>query len=91
MTKRQNNKEVRFRKINLQFLIETLTHIYDAGADYVDIVGTQDDVQDTINIIVQEEYMTEEPLEEEEEDIVDNDDDDPQTLSDEDINNLIDE
>jgi serine protease inhibitor len=88
MTKRQNNKEVRFRKINLQFLIETLTHIYDAGADYVDIVGTQDDVQDTINIIVQEEYMTEEPIEEEE-NIPD--DDEPQTLSDEDINNLIDE
>ena len=86
--KRQNNKEIRFRKINLQFLIETLTHIYDAGADYVDIVGTQDDVQDTINIIVQEEYMTEEPIEEEE-DIPD--DDEPQTLSDEDINNLIDE
>ena len=88
--KRQNNKEVRFRKINLQFLIETLTHIYDAGADYVDIVGTQDDVQDTINIVVQEEYMTEEPLgdeplqEEEEDDI-------PTKLSDEDINNLIDE
>ena len=71
-------------------LIETLTHIYDAGADYVDIVGTQDDVQDTINIVVQEEYMTEEPLgdeplqEEEEDDI-------PTKLSDEDINNLIDE
>ena len=90
MTKRQNNKEVRFRKINLQFLIETLTHIYDAGADYVDIVGTQDDVQDTINIIVQEEYMTEEPLEEEEDPLI-NEEEDPQTLSDEDINNLIDE
>lgn len=89
MTKRQNNKEVRFRKINLQMLIETLTHIYDAGADYVDIVGTQDDVQDTINIIVQEEYMTEEPIEEEE-DILDSDDI-PTKLSDEDINNLIDE
>ena len=89
MTKRQNNREVRFRKINLQFLIETLTHIYDAGADYVDIVGMQDDVQDTINIIVQEEYMTEEPLEEEP---LEEDDDEPQTpLSDEDINNLIDE
>ncbi len=86
--KRQNNKEIRFRKINLQFLIETLTHIYDAGADYVDIVGTQDDVQDTINIIVQDDYMTEEPIEEEE-DIPD--DDEPQKLSDEDINNLIDE
>ena len=88
MTKRQNNKEVRFRKINLQMLIETLTHIYDAGADYVDIVGMQDDVQDTINIVVQEEYMTEEPIEEEE-DIPD--DDIPTKLSDEDINNLIDE
>lgn len=90
MMKRQNNKEVRFRKINLQFLIETLTHIYDAGADYVDIVGTQDDVQDTINIIVQEEYMTDEPLDEEPL-INEEDDDEPQTLSDEDINNLIDE
>jgi hypothetical protein len=89
MTKRQNNKEVRFRKINLQFLIETLTHIYDAGADYVDIVGTQDDVQDTINIIVQEEYMSEEPLDEGP--LQEDDDDEPQTLSDEDINNLIDE
>ncbi len=90
--KRQNNKEVRFRKINLQFLIETLTHIYDAGADYVDIVGTQDDVQDTINIIVQEEYMTDEPLNEEEPLIDEEDDnDEPQKLSDEDINNLIDE
>lgn len=79
----RNNKEVRFRKINLQFLIETLTHIYDAGADYVDIIGIQDDVQDTINIVVQEEYMNTEENEEEE-----NDDD---KLSDEDINNLIDE
>ena len=91
MTKRQNNKEVRFRKINLQFLIETLTHIYDAGADYVDIVGTQDDVQDTINIIVQEEYMTNEPLDEEPLIDEEDDDDEPQKLSDEDINNLIDE
>lgn len=88
----QNNKEIRFRKINLQFLIETLTHIYDAGADYVDIVGTQDDVQDTINIIVQEEYMTDEPLEEEEGmEEFPNDEDVPPTLSDEDINNLINE
>jgi len=89
MTKRQNNKEVRFRKINLEFLINTLTHIYEAGADYVDIIGTQDDVQDTINIVVQEEYLAnqeDEPLEEElREDSV------PPKLSDEDINNLIDE
>lgn len=89
MTKRKNSKEVRFRKINLEFLINTLTHIYEAGADYVDIIGTQDDVQDTINIVVQEEYLAnqeDELLEEElREDSV------PSKLSDEDINNLIDE
>ena len=84
MTKR-NNKEVRFRKINLRVLIETLSHIYDAGADYVDIIGIQDDVQDTINIVVQEEYVNTGVNEEEDEE--DNDD----KLSDEDINNLIDE
>ena len=85
MTKR-NNKEVRFRKINLRVLIETLSHIYDAGADYVDIIGIQDDVQDTINIVVQEEYVNTGVNEEEDEEEEDND-----KLSDEDINNLIDE
>lgn len=75
---------MRFRKINLEALIDTLTHIYDAGADYVDIIGTLDDVQDVINIVVQEEYLTDDTEEEEEEDYTD-------TLSDEDINNLLDE
>lgn len=75
---------MRFRKINLEVLIDTLTHIYDAGADYVDIIGTLDDVQDVINIVVQEEYLTDGTEEEEEEDYTD-------TLSDEDINNLLDE
>jgi len=89
MTKRQNSKEVRFRKINLEFLINTLTHIYEAGADYVDIIGTQDDVQDTINIVVQEEYLANQEDELLEEEI--REDSVPPKLSDEDINNLIDE
>jgi hypothetical protein len=59
-----------------------LTHIWDSGADYVDIIGIQGEDQDVINIVVQEEYMSEE------EDI-EEDDEDPPTLSDEDINNLI--
>jgi len=81
----RQNKEIRFRKISLQLLLDTLTHIWDAGADYVDIIGIQGEDQDVINIVVQEDYMSEEDTdvydEEEEED---ND-----TLSDEDINNLI--
>ena len=83
---RRNKKEIRFRKINLQLLLDALTNIWDSGADYVDIIGIQGEDQDVINIVVQEEYMSEE------EDIEDYDEehsDDPPTLSDEDINNLI--
>jgi hypothetical protein len=81
----RQNKEIRFRKISLELLLDTLTHIWDAGADYVDIIGIQGEDQDVINIVVKEEYMSEEDndvYDEEEEE--DND-----TLSDEDINNLI--
>jgi hypothetical protein len=81
----RQNKEIRFRKISLQLLLDTLTHIWDAGADYVDIIGIQGEDQDVINIVVQEDYMSDEPIDESEED----DDDDTPTLSDEDINNLI--
>lgn len=76
------NKEIRFRKISLQLLLDTLTHIWDSGADYVDIIGIQNEDQDVINIVVKDDYMSEE------EDIQDDDEDLP-TLSDEDINNLI--
>jgi len=85
--RRSSKKEVRFRKISLQVLIDTLTHIWDSGADYVDIIGIQNDDQDIINIVVQEDYMTEEELEEFDEE--QEDEDDTPTLSDEDINNLI--
>ena len=77
------NKEIRFRKISLQLLLDTLTHIWDSGADYVDIIGIQNEDQDVINIVVKDDYMSEE------EDIQDDDDEDLPTLSDEDINNLI--
>ena len=78
----RQNKEIRFRKINLQLLLDALTNIWDSGADYVDIIGIQGEDQDVINIVVKEEYMSEE-----ETDVYDEDDDQP--LSDEDINNLI--
>lgn len=84
---RRNKKEIRFRKISLELLLDTLTHIWDSGADYVDIIGIQGDDQDVINIVVQEDYMTEEELEEFDEE--QEDEDDTPTLSDEDINNLI--
>jgi hypothetical protein len=62
-----------------------LTHIWDSGADYVDIIGIQGEDQDVINIVVKEEYMSEE-----ENDVYDEEEEeDNDTLSDEDINNLI--
>jgi hypothetical protein len=82
----RQNKEIRFRKISLQLLLDTLTHIWDSGADYVDIIGIQGEDQDVINIVVKEDYMSEEEhdvYEEEEEEEED------KPLSDEDINNLI--
>ena len=81
----ENSKEVRFRKISLRLLLDTLTHIWNSGADYVDIIGIRGDEQDVINIVVQEDYMTDEELEEYDEE----DDEDEAPLSDEDINNLI--
>ena len=83
----ENSKEVRFRKISLRLLLDTLTHIWNSGADYVDIIGIRGYEQDVINIVVQEDYMSDEELEEYDEEEQDDDDDVP--LSDEDINNLI--
>jgi len=78
---------MRFRKISLELLLDTLTHIWDSGADYVDIIGIQGDEQDVINIVVKEDYMSDDIEEYEEEE---DDDDSPlPPLSDEDINNLI--
>lgn len=100
MEENNKKKEVILRKIALQPFIQTLVDVYNSGADYVDIVGTPDENQDTIGIVVHEEYLSKEegsieliPDDEEEEEepftkI------DPSTgniipLSDEDINDLI--
>ena len=80
----RQNKEMRFRKISLELLLDTLTRIWDSGADYVDIIGIQGDEQDVINIVVKEEYMSEE-----EHDVYDEEEEENKPLSDEDINNLI--
>jgi hypothetical protein len=69
------NKQIKFRKIPLKVLIETLIHIHNTGADYVDIIGVQDDVQDVVTIAVEDEYMS--------------DDNDNDKLDDEDINDLM--
>jgi len=73
----ENNNELRLKKIPLKPFLEALTDIYNRGVDYVDIIGTSGDEQDSIGIAIKEEYFSE-PDENEEED-----------LSDEDLNQLI--
>lgn len=79
----QNNNDRIIRKIHLKTFIDTLVDVYNSGANYVDLVGKVDEEQDTIGIIVHEEYMAD-PDEIEEEDI-----DDDKPLSDEDLNQLL--
>jgi len=95
MEENNKKKEVIIRKIALQNFIEKLVSVYNSGADYVDIIGTPDENQDTIGIVVHEEYLSKDELEiefitdddEEEEDYIEPTNDKP--LSDEDINDLI--
>ena len=56
MEENNKKKEVIIRKIALQNFIEKLVSVYNSGADYVDIIGTPDENQDTIGIVVHEEY-----------------------------------
>ena len=55
----ENKKEVVLRKIPLKLVIEILTDLWNRGADYVDIIGTMDKVQDSIGISFCSDYMNE--------------------------------
>ena len=55
----QNNKVV-LRKIPLEIFIDVLMDIYVQGVDFVDIIGTNDEIQDTIGVMFTKEYVSEE-------------------------------
>jgi hypothetical protein len=76
------NKEIALRKIPLKVLIEILQDVWDQGADYVDIIGVPDAIQDNICIAVKEEYMTDSHDEE-------NPSPENKEITDEDLNQLI--
>lgn len=80
----ENKKMVKFQKIPLKGLIETLQEVYNQGADFIDIVGIPDEDQDIIGIHVREEYLSDDLEDEEEEQ-----DENQEGLSDEDLNQLI--
>ena len=79
-----NLRRVKFRKIPLKHLIDTLIHLYNSGADYIDIVGVEDKVQDVVTLSVQAEYMNNPS-----DNVPDNIDFINDKLTDDDINNLM--
>ena len=79
-------KQVRFRKVPLEMLIETLTHLYNSGANYIDIVGVEDVERDVVTISVKNVYMDDGR---DSYDIPNNVEFINDKLSDEDINNLL--
>lgn len=83
------NKEVVFKKIPLRIFIDILTDAWNKGADYIDIIGVADEIQDNIAVGIRDEYMNVHP-----EDTfgIDVEIENPQNkkdLSDEDLNQLI--
>ena len=77
------SKQVKFRKIPLKMLIDTLIHIKNSGAVYIDIIGVQDTVQDIVTIAVEEEYMADNQPTPDNIDFIND------KLSDEDLNDLM--
>jgi hypothetical protein len=55
MAKKSN--EIRLKKIPLGIFINALMDVYNSGLDYIDIVGKNNEEQDTIGIAFSEEYM----------------------------------
>jgi len=69
-------------------LIDILHDAWNKGADYVDIMGTANEVQDNIAIAIKEEYMNVNPEDEFEID-VELDERKDEDMTDEDLNQLI--
>lgn len=59
-----NNNKVNFMKVPVQLLMDILQNAWDMGADFVDIIGVPDEIQEEISIAVREEYISNEEEEE---------------------------
>lgn len=48
---------ITLRKIPLEGFIDILMRLYNKGADYIDIMGVPDEIQDMMSIFVRSEYI----------------------------------
>ena len=83
----ENNNEVILKKIPLKILLDILTDAWDNGADYIDLMGTPDQIQDSIAIAVREEYYSKEGVEDGYD--IEIEETSPKTLDDIDLTDLI--
>ena len=51
------DKPVTIKKVHLDSFIEILIDLYDKGVDYVDIIGVNNEIQDSIGISFSKDYM----------------------------------
>lgn len=51
-------KEVRLKKIPLEIFLDALEELYNMGLEYIDIVGTNGEEQDTIGLAYSKDYMS---------------------------------
>jgi len=54
----ENKNQIRLHKIPLGPFLDALLELYNEGLDYVDIVATPDEQQDTIGIMFTQDYMS---------------------------------
>lgn len=50
--------QIRLHKIPLGIFLDALLELYREGLDYIDIVGTPNENQDTIGIMFSKDYMS---------------------------------
>jgi hypothetical protein len=79
---------VKIKKIHLNTFIEILVGLYDKGVNYVDIIGTMNDEQDSVGISFSKEYMDDE-YKDNFDSISETDGDDLNLSDDDDLNQLI--
>ena len=51
------NEPITLIKIPLEGFIDILMTLYNKGADFIDIIGTPNEIQDTMSVIVRTEYV----------------------------------
>ena len=84
------SKPIKLNKVPLASLIQALTHLYEEGADFIDIAGesTPESDNDVIKVTVRPEYYSDDDDYDDDEEIEPNKED-INPISDDDINDLI--